>query len=218
MMRAHASAGLLVLSLSVGCTTAPERVADQRPEPSPPPAPVEEPSMTSKTPPPVSIPPPPLPVAPAEDTARYVEWMAGQNRPVKDMPTEAVALRIGDWGFFAHGGGPGQSLDRTALDRASHWVQRGDRGHWYAFLTTPGLDAAGAMERVAWLYSGIAVTPEVRVQDRDKVTAPTLTIDGDTAVLQGFVTFPPNVSVPVRMTITATKDGAKIVNEPASSL
>lgn len=174
--------------------------------------------MTSKTPPPASIPPPPLPVAPAEDTARYVEWMAAQNRPVKDTPTEAVSLRVGDWGFFAHGGGPGQSLDRTALDRSNHWVQRGDRGHWHAFLTTPGLDPAGAMERVAWLYSGIAVTPAVRVQDREKVTEPTLTISGDTAVLQGFVTFPPNVSVPMRMTITATKDGAKIVNEPASTL
>jgi hypothetical protein len=157
-------------------------------------------------------------MAPAEDTARYVEWMAAQNHPMKDTPAEAVALRIGDWGLFAHGGGLGQSLDRTALDRSNHWVQRGDRGHWHAFLTTPGLDPAGAMERVAWLYSSIAVTPAVRVQDRDKVTEPTLTIQGDTAILQGFITFPPNVSVPMRMTITATKDGTKIVNEPASKL
>lgn len=209
----------LVFALSIaGCTSAPERQADQRPEPAPKPAHAQEPSMSSNTRPPVSLPPPPINTGPAQDPARYVEWMAAQHRPVKDTPAEAVALRLGDWGFFAHGGGPGQSLDRTALDRSGHWVQRGDRGDWYALLTAPGLDPAAAMERVAWLYSAIAVTPALPVEYRDKVTEPTLTISGDTAVLQGFVAFPPNVGLPVRMTITATKGGTTIVNEPASTL
>ena len=168
-------------------------------------------------PPPSNPPPPPIQAPPAQDTARYVAWMAQRGKPVKDTPREAVELRIGDWGFFDHGGGPGQAFDRAGLDKASHAIQPQEQGHWHAFLTTPGLDAAGALKRVAWLFSaGALVTPNPK---QPKVTAPTLEKAPDGSMkLQGFVIYPPNMNAPMRITITATPTGAKLVNESAKNL
>jgi hypothetical protein len=39
--------------------------------------------------------------------------------------------------------------DRTALDRNGHAVTEKENSDWYAFLSTSGLDAAGALKRVA---------------------------------------------------------------------
>jgi len=189
------------------------------PVPAPAPAPVaaaKDPPVTNPAPP-SNPPPPPIQAPPAQDTARYVAWMAQRGKPVKDTPREAVELRIGDWGFFDHGGGPGQALDRAGLDKASHAIQPQEQGHWHAFLATPGLDAAGALKRVAWLFSaGALVSPDPQ---QPKVTAPTLVKAPDGSIkLQGFVIYPPNMNAPMRITITATPTGAKLVNESAKSL
>jgi hypothetical protein len=164
----------------------------------------------------VNKPPPTAKAPPAQDTARYVAWMSQRGKPVKDTPREAVELRIGDWGFFDHGGGPGQAFDRAGLDKASHAIQPQEQGHWHAFLTTPGLDAAGALKRVAWLFSAGAVSPGPK---QPKVTAPTLETAPDGSVkLQGWIAYPPNMSAPMRITITATPTSAKLVNESAKNL
>ncbi len=186
---------------------------DQPPAPAPAPAPA---SADKDTPVSVNKPPPTAKAPPAQDTARYVAWMTQRGKPVKDTPREAVELRVGDWGFFDHGGGPGQAFDRAGLDKASHAIQPQEQGHWHAFLTTPGLDAAGALKRVAWLFAAGAIGPDPR---QPKVTAPTLEQAPDGSVkLQGWVIYPPNMNAPMRITITATPTGAKLVNESAKNL
>lgn len=154
--------------------------------------------------------PPPLASAPAQDTARYVEWMKAHHKPITDTATEAVNLRIGPWGFFSHGAGPGQSLDRTGLDRSQHAIVRGE-GAWYEFLTTQGLDAQGAFDRVAWLYAAIPIAPGPRYP---QAKPPTLTTKDGRVTLQGDIAFPPETSRVMRMTITADPHGAKIASEP----
>ncbi len=183
---------------------------DPASDPAPAPATADKDTpVTVNKPPPTSKPPP------AQDTARYVAWMAQRGKPVKDTPREVVALRIGDWGFFDHGAGPGQALDRAGLDKANHAIQPQEQGHWHAFLATPGLDAAGALKRVAWLFSAAEVAPG----KHPKVTAPTLEAAPDGSVkLVGWIAFPPNMSAPMRLTITATPTGAKLVNESAKNL
>ena len=158
--------------------------------------------------------PPPTPAAPAQDTSRYLAWMNAQGKPVTDTATEVVALRLGGWGFFAHGGGPGQSLDRTGLDDANHAIQAGDRaGAWHAFLVTPGLDADGAAQRVAWLYSAIPIDPGPRYP---QVKAPSVVIERDKVTLTSYVAFPPETGRVMRMTIVADHHGAKISTEPTA--
>jgi len=159
--------------------------------------------------------PPPI-NKPAEDTARYVAWMAKRGTPVKDTPREDTNLRVADWGFFDHGSGPGEFTDRAGLDRADHAIVPAERGDWFAFFTTKGLDAATALSRVAWLWKAIGLDPSPRMP---KVTAPTLTTGKDgTVTFQGWVVFPPNVGNPIRMTITATASGTKLVQESAKQL
>lgn len=206
-------------SAKVEPAPAPPPAAAEPPAPSEPPpaAPAPVPASADKDAPvTVNKPPPTSKPAPAQDTARYVAWMAQRGKPVKDTPREAVELRIGDWGFFDHGGGPGQAFDRAGLDKASHAVQPQEQGHWHAFLTTPGLDAAGALKRVAWLFAAIELAPSPK---QPKVTAPTLTTAPDGSVkLVGWLAFPPNTGAPMRLTITATPTGAKLVNESAKNL
>lgn len=192
---------------------APSDPAAPAPAPTPTPAPAPPDKDTPVT---VNKPPPTAKAPPAQDTARYVAWMSQRGKPVKDTPREAVELRVGDWGFFDHGGGPGQALDRAGLDKASHAIQPQEQGHWHAFLTTPGLDAAGALKRVAWLFSAVELAPGPK---HPKVTAPALATAPDGSVkLQGWLAFPPNMGAPMRMTITATPAGAKLVNESAKNL
>src|SRR6266478_1997287 len=111
---------------------------------------------------------PPLSPTPAEDTDRYVAWMEKQGKPITDTPHEDVSLRIGDWGFFYHGDRPVGSwtplMDRTALDRDGHAVTEKENSDWYSFLSTRELDAAGALNRVAWLFNagGLNSTSELK--------------------------------------------------------
>jgi hypothetical protein len=218
---------VLAAMLAVGCkSSGPAQVdhADRAPTKDPAkdtvrsedaaPAPPDVAAADKDTP--VNQAPPTPNTPPPEDTTRYVAWMSQQGKPVKDTPSEAVNLRIGDWGFFDHGPGPGAALDRTGLDKASHAIQPQEQGHWHAFLTTPGLDAAGALKRVAWLFRALDVGPSPKTP---KVTVPTLEVAKDGSVkLQGWIAFPPNMGAPMRMTITATPTGAKLVNESADKL
>ena len=166
---------------------------------------------------PIHVPPPPLSQPPAEDTARYVAWMAKRGKPVgarpPDKAREEVLIRLGDWGFFEHGAKIGDALDRAALDRADHAVlpsDKDDKGDWYAFLATKGLDAAGAIKRAAWLFRAGAVDPSPK---NPKVTPPTLTTGSDgTITLQGWILYPP-AGRPTRLTVTAGAKGAKLTNE-----
>jgi hypothetical protein len=166
---------------------------------------------------PIHRPPPSRTKAPAEDTARYVAWMARRGTPVgahpDDKAREAVLLRVADWGFFDHGVRDGDVHDRAALDRADHAVlpsDKDDKGDWYALLSTRGLDALAALERAAWLFRAGPVDPSPRTP---KVTPPTLTTAGDgTITLQGWILYPP-AGRPTRLTVTAGPKGAKLVNE-----
>ena len=165
---------------------------------------------------------PPTPNGPPpEDTARYVAWMDKRGTPIKDKPREDTYLRIGDWGFFDHGPGPGVFLDRAGLDRAGHAIVPGEAGDWQAFFTSSGVDAAVALKRVAWLFraSGVDPTSTTKVNHKDKITAPVLSVAKDgTATFTGWLVYPPNMGNPLRMTITAGPAGTKLVNEPANKL
>jgi hypothetical protein len=122
-------------------------------------------------------------------------------------------------GVFAHGSAPGRALDRAGLDKANHAIELGEKGgDWYVFLTTKGLDAAGALRRVAWVYDAADLTPEraAEMPGGAKVTAPTLTTGTDgTVTLQGWLVYPPRMSSPKRLTVRATPTGASFQSDSA---
>jgi hypothetical protein len=125
--------------------------------------------------------------------------MKQRGTPISDRPHEQVSLRIGDWGFFYHGDRPTGSwrplLDKLALDRSGHavappeygesWVANGD---WYALLSTDGLDALGALKRVAWLLNGQALGPDEAAKGaaRNRISAPTLSSENGVITFQGW--------------------------------
>ena len=163
---------------------------------------------------PIHRPPPERTKLPAEDTARYLDWMAKRGTPVGahpgDKAREDVLLRLGDWGFFEHGVKLGDARDRAALDRAGHVVVPSDKGDWYALLSMKGLDAATALGRAAWLFRAGAVDPSPRYP---KVSPPTLTTASDgTITFQGWILYPP-AGRPTHLTVTATPKGATLLNE-----
>jgi hypothetical protein len=186
---------------------APDSPASKDPPMTDPKAPIHKAPPTPNSPPP-------------EDTARYVAWMEKRGTPIKDKPREDTYLRIGDWGFFDHGGGPGVFLDGAALDRAGHAIV-GETGDWHVLFTTSGLDAAEALKRVAWLLRAGPVDPTTRIKlnHQNKVTAPALTVAKDgTITFIGWMVFPPNMSNPMRVTISVAASGTKLVYEPANKL
>jgi len=161
--------------------------------------------------------PPPTPSpTPVEETERYVAWMKQQGKPITDKAHEDVSLRIGDWGFFYHGDRPVGSWtplqDRTALDRDGHAVTEAENTDWYAFLSTRGLDAAGALKRIAWLFNAGAIDPANEPKGgAGKITAPTLIAHDGSITFRGWweaYSDPPYTS---RITITTTPTGTKLV-------
>jgi hypothetical protein len=207
----------LAVSSLAACTKGAPDQGPERPAPGPsePPGPSDpKPDPASSThapqnPAKMNPPAPPTPQQPpAQDTKRYVDWLAGEGKAIKDTAREDVALRVGDWGFYDHGGGPGQFLDRAGVHKGGKAIVNSDKGAWHAFLTTPGLDAAGALKRVAWLYAGGALVPPglpPKLNHIDKVTPPQLTVAGKEATLQGWMLFPPNMTSPMRVTIKASE-------------
>jgi hypothetical protein len=205
--------GLALLIAGCAKQAAPDPSPD-RPSAPPPRTAPKEPPMTDpnalihQAPPPID--------EPDEDTSRYVAWMAKRGSPIKDKPREDTSLRVAEWGFFDHGNGPGEFADRTGLDRADHAIVPAETGQWFAFFSTKGVDAAIALSRVAWLWKASGLEPSPRLP---KVTAPTLTTGkGGTITFQGWLVFPPAMGNPIRMTITATAGGAKLVQESAKQI
>ena len=213
----HVACCILALSLlACGRTEVTDKPSAPPKTPSPQVSPTSSPAV-SQTPMGNPPPPPPPPGAEPQDTARYEAWMQAKGKKLT-KPREETTLRIGDWGFYDHGSAPGQALDRAGIDKANHAIEPTEKGDWYAFLTTKGLDADGALRRVAWLYRAAELTPESAAQmpGGAKVTAPTLTTGADGSVtLQGWLVYPPNMSSPMRITVRATKSGASIQNESA---
>lgn len=154
------------------------------------------------------------------DTARYVAWMVKQGTPIVDVAHENVALRHGEWGYFSQRREHQSPRDMAALDRSGHVVVPSDTGNWHALLSSPDLTAAGALQRVAFLYraSGIDPFSAPKVSNREKVTAPTLTASADVVTFQGWLLFPPNMGDPVRLTVIAAPSNTKLVFDSAKKL
>lgn len=168
--------------------------------------------------------PPPTPKpTPAEEVTRYVAWMKKQGKAFADKPHENVSLRIGDWGFFYHGDRPAGSFtplqSRAALDRSGHVVTEDENGDWHALLASDGLDAAGALKRVAWLFNAGGLDPTnvlPREASPGKITAPVLTAKDGVITFQGWwqaFTDPPYRR---RITIMTTPTHTSIVIEPGA--
>lgn len=161
--------------------------------------------------------PPPLPAPVAQDTARYVAWLASRGTPLpaNHRAREDVGLRLGEWSFFDHGGRPGEFINRAAIDRAGHVVFAGEAGQWHALLTAPGVDADVALSRVAWLFRALVMAPTPKAP---KVAPPRLAIDGEAATFEGWIAQPPNVGLPIRITIRATPSATQLTQVSANHL
>ncbi|HBB97523.1 MAG TPA: hypothetical protein DC054_19245 [Blastocatellia bacterium] len=151
---------------------------------------------------------------PTEDTERYIEWMKQRGKPISDRPHENVSLRIGDWGFFYHGDRPVGSWtplrDRVALDRDGHAVTEAENSDWYSFLSTRELDAAGALNRVAWLFNAGGLHSELK-GSAAKITAPTLTAGDGTITFRGWWQAYSDPPYSRRITIATTATTTKLV-------
>jgi hypothetical protein len=171
---------------------------------------VHGPTASEQNPPPTSSP------TPVEDTQRYVAWMEKQGKSIKDKPHEDVSSRIGDWGFFYRGdrsvGSWTPLQDRVGLDRSGHAVTQAETGDWNTFLRTDGLDAAGALKRVAWLFNAGALNPADEPKGgKNKITAPTLIPKNDSITFQGWWEAFSDPPYTRRITITTTPTSTKLV-------
>jgi len=142
--------------------------------------------------------------------------MEKQGKPITDKPHEDVSLRVGDWGFFYHGDRPVGSWtplqDRVALDRSGHSVTEAENSDWYAFLGRRGLDAAGALKRVAWLFNAGAIDPTTEPRGNpNKITAPTLIGRDGSINFQGWWEAYSDPPYTRRITITAIPAKTKLV-------
>jgi hypothetical protein len=150
------------------------------------------------------------PVTPA-DTTRYEAWLKKQNKATTETMREDTNLRINDWGFFDHFAGAGSKpSDYAGIDGAGHAVTRDEKSDWWAFLTTKGLDAAGAQRRAAFLFGGEGQDPTPNVKE---VKAPTLTVGKDSAKAVLFFMIPGPGSKANRLTIASSPSGTKITVE-----
>lgn len=171
---------------------------------------VQDPRTSAQSPPPTPNP------TPAEDTERYIEWMKKRGTPITDRPHEEVSLRIDDWGFFYHGDRPAGSWtplrDRVALDRNGHTLTEAENSNWYSFLSTKGLDAAGALKRIAWLFNAGSLNPTSELKgNAGKITAPTLIAKDGAITFRGWCEAYSDPPYSKRITINTTPTGTKLV-------
>jgi hypothetical protein len=102
--------------------------------------------------------------------------------------------------------------DRTALDRNGHAVTEAENSDWYAFLSTSGLDAAGALKRVAWLFNAGGSDPTTEPRGKpDKITAPKLLAKDGSIMFQGWWEAYSDPPYTQRITITATPISTRLV-------
>lgn len=142
---------------------------------------------------------------PAADLDRYRTFLEEHGDPTDDLHEE-VRNRIGGWGFYFRGS-PGDRSEVVAIDDDGHAVTESGRGDWYELLTAPGLDAAGALERVAWLLGRPApLEAGDPVEDGAEavVAEPTIEVDGDSVRFEGWVVYPPATTAPHRLVVEAT--------------
>lgn len=145
--------------------------------------------------------------------AAYARWL-GRREDDEGEVTEKDDLRLGTWRFFAvrREGDAGRVTlsDRAAVDDAGHVVSRAF-GNWHAFLTTDGIDAASALQRVAWLFSARPL------DEADGAHAPSLGRDADDEItFAGALTIPPQTKSVHRVVIVTTPtSGTTFDTQPA---
>ena len=156
--------------------------------------------------------------------SQYASLVGPRHRPGARI-AEAEGLRIGGWRFFQEvhepPGGRMTVSARAAVDGRGHAVSPRLIGHgaWYGLLTAEGLDAAGALERVAWLFDAARVTAtgeHAPVEDpavRALIADPLLERTEEGVRFVGCLARPPTFE-PWRTTIDAPATGpAKVVEE-----
>lgn len=153
--------------------------------------------------------------SPAEETDRYRAFLEGLDSPTDGL-REEVALRVGPWGFFYRHNGP-QRVNAVGLDDDSRVVNRSG-GAWYELLTTDGVDAAGALRRLVWLLGRAAPVragQAVEAGAEGLIDDPALEVDGDRAVLEAWISYPPETMSPVRVRVEAARgESASIESTP----
>jgi hypothetical protein len=161
------------------------------------------------SPPPPGSPPGPPPGAPASrpaaDLDRYRSFLEEHGGPTDGL-AEEVGLRIGGWGFYHRGSGAART-EVVALDGDGHAVTESGTGDWYELLTASGLDATGALRRVAWLLGRPApIKGDHTVEDgaEEVIADPSLEVDGDSVRFEGWVVYPPATKAPHRLSVDAT--------------
>ncbi len=156
--------------------------------------------------------------------SQYVSLVGGRHRAGARVG-EAENLRIGGWRFFQEvhepPGGRMTVSARAAVDGRGHAVSPRLIGHgaWYSLLTAEGLDAAGALDRVAWLFDAAPVTAtgeHAMVEDpavRALIADPLLERTENGVRFVGCLARPPTFE-PWRTTIDAPATGpAKVLEE-----
>jgi len=156
--------------------------------------------------------------------SQYVSLVGGRHRAGARV-AEAENLRIGGWRFFQEvhepPGGRMTVSGRAAVDGRGHAVSPRLVGHgaWYQLLAADGLDAAGALDRVAWLFDAAPVTAtgeHAMVEDpavRALIADPLLERTEKGVRFVGCLARPPTFE-PWRTTIDAPATGpAKVLEE-----
>lgn len=146
------------------------------------------------------------------------EKLVGDKAHPEFATQEKTQHNFADWRFFLQKHtsrrGPGMFRNHAAVDGAGHAVspQLGG-GDWHALLTSEGLEAAAALDKIAFLYRSIPFSPgdagpPPKPEIQKVLTAPKLeTGEGGSAVFEGWMSTPPNVDDPVRVRIEAPASG-----------
>jgi hypothetical protein len=155
--------------------------------------------------------------------SQYVSLVGGRHRAGARI-AEAESLRIGGWRFFQEvhepPGGRMTVSARAAVDGRGHAVSPRLVGHgaWHSLLTAEGLDADGALDRVAWLFDAAPVTAtgeHAMVEDpaaRARIADPSLERTEKGVRFAGCLARPPTFE-PWRTTIDAPAAGPATVVE-----
>lgn len=156
--------------------------------------------------------------------AQYVKLLGGQRKPAAAIK-EIESSRIGEWRFYLQEETRPSGMlifsGHAAVDGKGHAVAPRLRidSAWHVFLTTSGLDAVGALERIAWLFEAMPVSksgdhaPINDPKAKALVTDPVLEKTATGVRFVGWQARPPDFD-PWRTTIDAPATGpAKVADE-----
>jgi hypothetical protein len=148
----------------------------------------------------------------------YRAFLAQSGQPASDLH-EAKQLRKGDWRYFYRGARPGEKRAEVAISHGGEIVDKSHQEAWHAFLTQPGLTAEELAERFCWLHGNMALVDaqmSSHWRDAQAAVAPAAFVpDAHGRVLRFWVVYPPNMSTPFRVTVSAQKQArpkVEIVN------